>query len=993
MRSDVFEQWPLVSRLLDEALALDEAARHAWLEALPAEHRALKPLLERLLARRAAASDFFAELPGEPSAAREKSESGLAAGTEIGPYRLVRELGRGGMGTVWLAQRIDDSLAIPVALKLPSLEGRPAQIEERFDRERQILAALNHPNIARLYEAGVSADGRPYLALECVEGQALPDYCNRRALPADKRLELFLQVLRAVRYAHANLVIHRDLKPSNIIITTTGEVKLLDFGIAKLLDPESRHTERTELTQLHGRLMTLDYASPEQVLGEPLTTATDVYSLGVVLFEIMTGTRPYRLRRRSRAELEEAILTGAITRPSQAVTGEFATAIAVPVTRWRRSLRGDLDTVVMKALEKDRAVRYSTVDAFAQDCERILQGMPVLAVPQRPLYRLRKFVGRHRLALGAASAVVLALLIGTGVALWQARVALEQSRVAAEEARKQRAVQSFLTALFDKNTRLQPDAAKARNMTVRELLLDASERVQTEFDDAPGVKLELLNTVAGLLRDIDEYERAFELSTQAAELARTRGLTANDGYVEALMGIAVAARLLGRGEQAVQARDESLRVLDERGDFTSLLRARANTNTVAQLAPDKDREIALVAEAVTLFETRYATNPAYFTALYYLGNLHRTQQHPQEAAGYFRRAVEVFEQVNSRDYTNLGASYAFTGECELWLGQINAALGNYQKGLEILDRHAGEGSQVTRFQRTQFAEGLHHAGRIDEARSAFDAVHRSVPPGSVSIVDFNAVVYQATGLLEQGRPREAQALLARFGDSWIEFGKRFVPNGRRWLASTATAQAMQGRAGEARNTLRRVTELPAYYGEDPQTAPEYVADVAWIELASGDAESAWQTLMKASESLHAEHETFDWNFVRMSTRAAEIAVRRGDAVQALGWAERALDHLHTKADRDWFPFLEARALKARGDALLASGRAADAVESLEAARVLMQRLHSPDSAWLLDVTATTALAYEHLNQPARAQVLVAQARSIARRNPSLSPLFLARLTR
>jgi serine/threonine-protein kinase len=993
MRSDVLEQWPAVSRLLDEALALDEAAREAWLDALAPEHQALKPLLVRLLARREEASGFFAELPGEASASSETSDSGPVAGTEIGPYRLVRELGRGGMGRVWLAQRTDGDLRLPVALKLPSLEGRPAQIEERFDRERQILAALNHPNIARLYEAGVSADGRPYLALEYVEGESLPDYSNRHALPAAKRLELFVQVLRAVRYAHANLVIHRDLKPSNIIVTTTGEVKLLDFGIAKLLDPESQHTERTELTQMHGRLMTLDYASPEQVLGEPLTTATDVYSLGVVLFELLTGTRPYRLKRRSKAELEEAILTGEISRPSQAVTDELAAAVSMPVTRWRRSLRGDLDTVVMKALERDRALRYPTVDAFAQDCERILKGLPVLAVPQRPLYRLRKFIGRHRLALGAASAVALALLIGTGVAVWQARVALEQSRVAAEEARKQRAVQSFLTALFDKNTRQQPDAAKARNMTVRELLLDASERVQTEFDDAPGVKLELLNTVAGLLRDIDEYERAIELSTQAAELARTKGMATSDGYVEALMGVTAAGRLLGRAEQAVQARDESLRVLDERRDQTSLLRARALTNTVAQLAPDKDREIALVEEAVRLFEARYPTEPAYFTALYYLGNLHRTQQHPAEAAAHFRRGIEVFDAVGSRDFTNLGASYAFTGECELWLGQIHAALENYRKGLEILDRHAGAGSQVTRFQRTQYAEGLHHAGRIDEAHAAFEAVRHNAPQGSTTIVDFNADVYEATGLLEQGRPREAQALLGRFAGSWVEYGKRFVPNGRRWLAATATAYAMQGRADEARRVLTRVVELPQYYGEDPATAPEYVTDVAWIELAAGDAEAAWQALMKASESLNAQHDTFDWNFVRLATRAAEIAVRRGDAAQALAWADRALDHLHAKADRDGFPYLEARAFEARGDALLVAGRPAEAIESLEAARARMQRLHSPDSPWLLGVTVSAALAYERLNDPARAQVLVAQARSIARRNPSLAPLFLARLTR
>ncbi|MGH8311442.1 MAG: tetratricopeptide repeat protein, partial [Steroidobacteraceae bacterium] len=312
------------------------------------------------------------------------------------------------------------------------------------------------------------------------------------------------------------------------------------------------------------------------------------------------------------------------------------------------------------------------------------------------------------------------------------------------------------------------------------------------FDDTPSVKLELLNTIAALLRDIDEYERAAALSTQAVEVARAHDMTVSDAYVEALMGVAVASRLLGRAEQAVQARDESLRVLDARAGKTSLLRARASANTIAQLSPDKDREIALVDEAVQLFETRYATEPAYFTALFYLGNLHRTQQRPAEAVVHFRRGIEVFPQVGSRDYTTLGASYAFAGECEFWLGQIHAALRDYEQGLELLEQHAGPASLVTRFQRTQYAEALHHAGRIAEARATFDAVTRSAPPGGATIVDFDVAVYGAGGLLDEGRAREAQSELERFSNNWVEFGKRFVPNGRRWVAALAKAHAVQG---------------------------------------------------------------------------------------------------------------------------------------------------------------------------------------------------------
>ncbi|HKE94959.1 MAG TPA: protein kinase, partial [Povalibacter sp.] len=876
MQEDVLAHWTAVSRLLDEALELDADARRAWFDALPTEHASLRPLIARLLSRHAEAAAAMNILPeatnSHHSAATRAVDgttrpgdagSNLQPGAQVGPYRLRSLLGRGGMGTVWLAERADGGARVPVAIKLPHVEGQSTRvIAERFESERQILAALNHPNIARLYEAGVSADGHPYLALEYVEGQSLPDYCNQHQLPVRKRLDLFLQVLKAVQYAHASLVIHRDLKPSNIIATATADVKLLDFGIAKLLDRETQHTTETRLTQLHGRLMTLDYASPEQVLGEPLSTASDVYSLGVVLYELLTGTRPYRLKRGSRAELEEAILTSDTVRPSQAVTTEFVASMSVPVARWRRTLRGDLDTILLKALEKDRTARYQTAEAFAQDCERYLRHRPVLARPQSRRYQMRKFVERHRLALGAATAVVLALIVGLGTAVWQARVALAQSQVAQDEARKQRAVQSFLTSLFDKNTRQQPDAARARSMTVRELLLDASERVQGSFNDTPTVKLDLLNTVASLLRDIDEYERAATLSDQAVLLAQSNDLTTGDAYVEALIGQATSDRLTGRGEQAVRARETALAIMDARGDQTSLLRARVNTNTVAQFAQDPEREIALVAQGVQLFEQRYATNPAYFQALYYLANLYRTSFQPVEAEAHFRRAIAVFESTGSRDYTNLGASYGFSGECGVNLGQIQTALNDYVRALEILDRHAGPESLVARFHRAQYIEALNHAGRLSEARAVMDDLVRT-QPAQPTIADFDATVYDAFALLETGNGREAQHALERFGNNWLQFGKRFGPNGSRWVVELAFAQTLQGDSAAARKTLQRIAELPSHYGARLASSPEYVAEAAWIELASGDTAAAARMIAGAADDVRERPERFSWVHVRL----------------------------------------------------------------------------------------------------------------------------------
>jgi serine/threonine-protein kinase len=985
MQPDILAQWPVISRLLDEALTLDDSARADWLEALPAEHAQHRPMLERLLTRREEAAGFFDHLPTDAADAEDNvaPDVDLPAGTEIGPYQLVRLIGRGGMGTVWLARRTDGALELPVAIKLPVLDAARGPIRERLERERQILVALNHPNIARLYEAGVSADGRPYLALEYVEGESLLEFCEKRQLPPRKRIELFLQVLRAVHYAHSSLVIHRDIKPSNIIVTAAGEVKLLDFGIAKLIDKQTRSTERTELTKVYGRLMTLSYASPEQVLGESLTTATDVYSLGVILFELLTGTRPYRLKRGTAAELEEAIMTGATLRPSHAVTAKFAGTASTTLSKWRRILRGDLDTIVVRALERDPAQRYPSVDALAQDCERYLKGLPVLAQPQRPLYRLTKFVGRHRLALGAATAVVVALVVGLGMALWQARVAQQ-------EALKQRAVQAFLTSLFDKNTRLQADAAQARAMTVRELLLDAGNRVEHAFEDTPPVKLELLNTVARLLREIDEYERSATLAREAVAVAREHGFTREDAYVEALLNLTTAARLLGSGPEAIAARDEALEVLEARGDTTSLLRARADVTTVAQMAPDADREIALVKHGADLLEQRYPTDPGRFNALWVLGNLYRTRQAPVEAAENFRRAIAVFGQVGSRDFTSYGASHGFLAQCEFGLGHVQTALDLYAQGMQLLDRHAGPTALVTRFHRGNYALMLHVAGRPEESHRMFAAVKATQPEAGPTVVDFDNAVYEAAAFLAEGRAREAQATLEPFSSTWVEFGKRFAVNGERWVTELALARAMQGRAADARAALERIDELPQQnYGQSVLATFTHIADAAWIDLAAGDLAGAARQLAKAENAASEPPQAFDAQFVHFATVSSEVALRRDDATAALEHAARALSHLREKADSDALPYLQARALKARGDALLAVGRTDEAIADLQPAVDSMLRLQSPDSPWLLDALATLSVARQR--EPGAARALAVQAQAIARRNKSIPAVFTARL--
>lgn len=413
-------QMALMSRLLDEALALDEADRRAWLEKQSPEYPDLaQHLREALLPQEAQAASFSSRspltLPGlalaqEASAA---PASGLQPGARVGPYELIRLIGAGGMAEVWLARRADGAFKREVALKLPMSSRLRKDLEPRFARERDILASLEHPHIARLYDAGTDANGVSYLAMEYVQGQPLTEWCDAQLLAIPARLELFRQVLEAVQYAHEKRVIHRDLKPSNILVTESRQVRLLDFGISRLL--EADEADQTPLTNVYGRAFTPDYASPELLRGDPIEARTDIYSLGVVLYEILAGVRPYRLTRAaSMGMLEPAIATIDVKRPStQSAPGASAGRGTTPESLTRQ-LRGDLDAITLKALAREPAERYPSAVALSQDIRRYIEGKPIEARPARFPDRLRKFVGRNKPMAGVTAAAVAAILAMVG---------------------------------------------------------------------------------------------------------------------------------------------------------------------------------------------------------------------------------------------------------------------------------------------------------------------------------------------------------------------------------------------------------------------------------------------------------------------------------------------------------------------------------------------------------------------------------------------------
>jgi serine/threonine protein kinase len=402
------DQWKALSPHLDEALGMTDEECVVWLSSLREQDPSLAAQLEMLLREHhALAEEGFLE----NRAVSSPEKSGLA-GQSFGAYTLISQIGQGGMGSVWLGKRNDGRFERQVAVKFLNIALMGKRVEERFKREGSILGRLAHPNIAELIDAGLSRVGQPYLVLEYIEGDHVDRYCDQRKLGVDARIRLFLDVLKAVAHAHANLIVHRDLKPSNVLVRNDGQVKLLDFGIAKLLEREGHAGEATALTVEGGHALTPEYAAPEQLKGQAVTTATDVYALGVLLYVLLTGQHPAGTGPYSASDLVKAIVDKEPTRPSETVTltrtnEEIATTNAVRRSttpdRLRRLLRGDLDTIIAKALKKEPTERYASVTALADDLRRYLKNEPINARPDTFTYRTTKFVRRNRTAVALAT--------------------------------------------------------------------------------------------------------------------------------------------------------------------------------------------------------------------------------------------------------------------------------------------------------------------------------------------------------------------------------------------------------------------------------------------------------------------------------------------------------------------------------------------------------------------------------------------------------------
>jgi eukaryotic-like serine/threonine-protein kinase len=506
------DRWREISPYLDHALSLSVEERGAWLEDFRAERSDLVELLEKLLEEHHALAEerFLEYQPLRPT------DEGSATGRNIGPYRLISPIGEGGMGSVWLAERADGRFERQVAVKFLHFAMASQNVAERFKREGKILAQLAHPHIAELMDAGVTPNGEPYLVLEYVQGKQIDEYCDENRLAVDARITLFLDVLAAVAHAHANLIVHRDLKPPNVLVSNDGNVKLLDFGIAKLLSDEASGGSATLLTLEGGAGLTPQFAAPEQVTGGAITTATDVYALGVLLYLLLTGQHPAGPKVHSTASLVKAITETDPAKPSDAIgsadsesSDREASKRGSTPDKLRRQLRGDLDTILAKTLKKNADERYASVVALGDDLRRYLGHEPIRARPDTISYRAGKYVRRHRLGVGVAAALVMLLV---GFAVMQAA---QLRRITRERDRADRIAQ-FMTDMFKV---ADPGHKLGNTVTARDVLDKAARDIDTGLARDPELQAHLMYGMAMAYTNLGLYARAQALLERSVQVA------------------------------------------------------------------------------------------------------------------------------------------------------------------------------------------------------------------------------------------------------------------------------------------------------------------------------------------------------------------------------------------------------------------------------------------------------------------------------------------
>ncbi len=965
--------WQAAKRLFDEARRLDAGERSTFLADACAGDEELRREVESLLGSYDEAGDFISRPAGR--LAGDAADGEDEPPRDLGAYRLLRAIGRGGMGTVYLAVRADEAYHQQVAVKVLRRGIDTDDLVTRFRRERQILARLEHPNIARLHDGGSGEDGRPYLVMEYVEGVSIDRFCDARHLSVEQRLELFRKVCATIQFAHQNLVVHRDLKPSNILVTAAGEPKLLDFGIAKLLHPEG-FPQTSLVTAPGGAPMTPQYASPEQVRGDAITTASDVYALGVVLYELLTGQRPYRLHGQRPEDVARAVCEALPERPSIAAARppERVAAAAETVTvlkpgaaspvpgseqrRLRRRLAGDLDNIVLMALRKEPERRYGSVEQFSRDLESHLRGWPVLARKDTFFYRSGKFVRRHKLAVASAASIV-ALLIGFSVTLLTQRRAILEQRGRAEQ------VSELVIDIF---ALPDPNRARGEAITAREVLDNVSRRMETELEGQPGVKADVLETMGRSYKNLALYPEAVELLTGSLELRRDLYGPEHPSVADSLQLLADIEMARGKYRQgesinrrALELRRrhygdehelvaESLfrlaRLLELSGDLDdaeehyrealAIARRRGSPETLAAVLDrfailfskrDEDAQAAaMFTEALAIYDELHGKlHPESALVRNNLALLYKNRGDLERAELLFRRAEEIQRQVFDGAHSHLATTLYNRALLFAERGRYDEAEALYEEALAMR-------REVYRGEHPVIALTLDNLAKLHRERGRYDAaetLHREALAMQLRLLGEEHPDIAVT------RGNLAQLLGSRGDfDAAEELYRQALLGARRGLGERHSQVAVllnnlgdtllsQGRRGGAEEAFREALSIHREaVGDDHPEVAVTLYNLAVLEQTRGDAAAAEASYSEALAISLARFGEDHPKVAKIRTGFASLLHAEKRYAEAVPLAEAAVRHFeHTLGiDSPW----TVAARRTFGLALLGEGRFAEA---------------------------------------------------------------------
>lgn len=882
------ERWQRIRDVFDQLIELPVEQRHAFLVHLCSGDADLERDVLAMLNADAATANEDTDVASQglavlaDMARREELQvHDRLVGTRLGAFRLVQQIGSGGMGAVWLAERADGEYEQIVAIKLIRSGWDEAEIYSRFRAERQILAGLEHPHIAHLIDGGVTPDGKPWLALEHVDGIDIRRYSDSHRLNTKQRIELFLDVCNAVSYAHGRLVVHRDLKPSNILVRGDGTVKLLDFGIAKLLD-----TESGQATVL--RTFTPEYAAPEQIRGDAVTTAVDIYALGVLLYELLTGHHPYRLDTPTPAAYERAVLEQTPTRPSQRVAltddaGASAASRHLSPERLRRELRGDLDAIVLKALRKEPAQRYASVQHFAADLVAWSQHRPVMARSGGWRYATNRFLRRHALGVASTATAFCALGIGLGIALWQAQEARAQRDVARSEKLKSDQALQFLTGLFDL---ADPHRNLGEDVTARELLTRGARQIERELADAPDARATLLAALDKAYLGLGLHSEAEPLLAENLRLRRVQN--DRDALVRALFDYGLAVAEAGRMH-------EDLALMRE----------------AASLIPDTPENAPMLAEA----EYRLATQ------------LYNLSQHA-ESEELYRRALkrerELYGHYRPKTVINFVALLRITERAKE--GELLT-----REALELARQRLPASDPAIASLLASLGQDLQAQGRYSEAeplyrealelkRQVFGSEH---PQTSVTLNGLGSVL-DASDKLEEARDvlNEVVALRRRIlGEDHKDMASP--------LNNLARVEVKLGRYLDAKTHYLEAQRLVfQHYGRDDMVAGIVADGLGRAELALGELDAAESDLLRAIDIFERIHGQDSSRLIGPLLELTRLRIEQNPPGLNCDSARRAIDIESAKKEKP-----SAYAQIVLGGCLLATGDQAQGAALLREGRI------------------------------------------------------------